>query len=132
MKGWVDTTIRFRLIRALIESLRAFRRITNLKIVVALRTDIVERVMQETRDLSFQREKYDDYFIKMRWTRSLLLDLLRKRIRALFRRQYSPSDVIDFEDLYPTKLAMSILLIILLSGRSCARAMLLSLLSINA
>jgi hypothetical protein len=53
---WVDTSIRFRLIRALIESLRAFRRITNLKIVVALRSDIVERVMQETKDLSFQRE----------------------------------------------------------------------------
>jgi hypothetical protein len=100
---WVDTSIRFRLIRALIESLRAFRRITNLKIVVALRTDIVERVMQETRDLSFQREKYDDYFIKMRWTRSLLLDLVRKRVMELFRRKYSPNDVIDFEDVFPYK-----------------------------
>ena len=34
---WVDDGIRFRLIRALIESLKVFRRITNLKILVALR-----------------------------------------------------------------------------------------------
>jgi hypothetical protein len=100
---WVDTTIRFRLIRALIESLRAFRRITNLKIVVALRTDIVERVMQEDKDISFQREKNDDYFIKMRWTRPLLLELIKKRIRTLFRRKYSPTDTIEFEDVFPYK-----------------------------
>jgi hypothetical protein len=100
---WVDTTIRFRLIRALIESLRAFRRITDLKIVVALRTDIVERVMQEDKDISFQREKNDDYFIKMRWTRPLLLELIKKRIRTLFRRKYSPTDTIEFEDVFPYK-----------------------------
>jgi hypothetical protein len=100
---WVDTTIRFRLIRALIDSLRAFRRITNLKIVVALRTDIVERVMQEEKDISFQREKNDDYFIKMRWTRPLLLELIKKRIRTLFRRKYSPTDTIEFEDVFPYK-----------------------------
>jgi hypothetical protein len=36
----------------------------------------------------------------MRWTKALLLDLVRKRVRALFRRKYSPSDVIEFEDVF--------------------------------
>jgi hypothetical protein len=36
---WVDVSIRFKLIRSLIESLKSFRRITNLKILVALRSD---------------------------------------------------------------------------------------------
>src|SRR5690606_25700657 len=62
---WVDTTVRFRLIRSLIETIKSFRRITNLKIVIALRADILERVLQETRDLSFQREKSEEYFVKI-------------------------------------------------------------------
>lgn len=55
---WVDDSIRFKLIRALIESLKSFRRIPNLKILVALRSDILERVVQETGDIEFQREKF--------------------------------------------------------------------------
>lgn len=43
---WVDTSLRFRMIRSLIESLKTFRKITNLKILVALRLDVLERVVQ--------------------------------------------------------------------------------------
>ena len=53
---WVDESIRFKLVRALMETLKTFRRIANLKIIVALRTDVLERVVQETRDVTFQRE----------------------------------------------------------------------------
>ncbi|WP_417519816.1 P-loop ATPase, Sll1717 family [Minwuia sp.] len=38
---WVDDDIRFELIRALIETLKSMRRITSLKILVALRSDIL-------------------------------------------------------------------------------------------
>ena len=62
---WADTSIRFRLIRSLIETLKSFKKITNLKVVVALRSDILERVIQETRDLTYQREKIEDYFIRI-------------------------------------------------------------------
>jgi hypothetical protein len=41
---WVDVSIRFKLIRSLIESLKSFRRITNLKILVALRSDVLGAV----------------------------------------------------------------------------------------
>lgn len=96
---WVDTAIRFRLIRSLIESLRTFRRITNLKILVALRTDILERVVQETSDITFQREKFEDYFVRLRWTKSELKQLVNKRIDALLKRQYS-GKTIYFEDVF--------------------------------
>lgn len=99
---WVDSTIRFRLIRALIESLKTFRKITGLKILVALRTDVIERVVQETKDISFQREKFEDYFIRIKWTKAELKSLLNKRIRVLFRRQYSGRDIL-FEDIFPFK-----------------------------
>jgi hypothetical protein len=39
----------------------------------------------------------------MRWTRPLLLELIKKRIRTLFRRKYSPTDTIEFEDVFPYK-----------------------------
>lgn len=58
---WVDDAVRFRIIRSLIESLKTFRKIRNLKVLVAMRSDILERVVQETRDLGFQREKFDSY-----------------------------------------------------------------------
>jgi hypothetical protein len=48
-ENWVDISIRFKLVRALIETLKGFRRITDLKILVALRSDVLERVIQETR-----------------------------------------------------------------------------------
>jgi hypothetical protein len=44
---WVDVSIRFKLIRSLIESLKSFRRITNL--LVALRSDVLERVTEDAR-----------------------------------------------------------------------------------
>jgi hypothetical protein len=97
---WVEVSIRFKLIRALIESLKSFRRITNLKILVALRSDVLERVVQETRDLTFQREKLDDYFVHIKWTKPLLKKLVNLRVQSLFRQQYSQG-VIEFQDVFP-------------------------------
>lgn len=97
---WVDVSMRFHLTRALIESLKSFRRIRNLKILVGLRTDILERVVQETGDLTFQREKFDEYFIRLTWEASELKEVVQKRIRLLFRRQYTGSDL-QFEDIFP-------------------------------
>lgn len=100
---WVDSSIRFRLIRSLIESLKTFRKITSLKILVALRSDVLERVVQETKDTSFQREKFEDYFVRIHWSKHELKTLINKRIGALFRRQYSDSNIC-FENLFPYKM----------------------------
>jgi hypothetical protein len=97
---WVEVSLRFKLIRSLIESLKSFRRITNLKILVALRSDVLERVVQETRDLTFQREKLDDYFVHIKWTKPLLRQLVNLRIQSLFRRQHA-ARVIEFDDVFP-------------------------------
>lgn len=99
---WVDDSVRFRLIKALIETLRSFRKIRDLKILVSLRTDVLERVVQETADISFQREKFEDYKIDLRWTKADLKLLVEKRINALYKRQYTSSDV-KFVDIFPLK-----------------------------
>jgi hypothetical protein len=86
----------------LVESLKSFRKITNLKILVALRLDIVARVSQEPAHVTFQQEKFEDYFINLKWTKPLLKSLVDKRIEALFRRQYTDGQI-TFEDVFSSK-----------------------------
>ena len=97
---WVDDSVRFRLIKALMETLKSFRKITNLKILVALRDDVIERVVQETDDITFQREKFEDTTIKLTWTKNDLRTLVDKRLNELFRRQYTSSKI-GFTDIFP-------------------------------
>lgn len=99
-ENWVDTTLKYRLIRSLIESLRTFKKIRNLKILVALRSDVLERSVQETTDHAFQREKFEDYFVHTKWTNLLLKQLINSRIQNLFRKQYTMG-ALNFEDIFP-------------------------------
>ncbi|HUE80024.1 MAG TPA: DNA repair ATPase [Sphingomicrobium sp.] len=101
---WVDETVRFKLIKALIESLKNFRKIQNLKILVALRLDVFERVVQETTDIAFQREKFEDNMIRLVWSKSQIKELVDRRIESLFKRKYT-SGAVRFEDVFPTKIA---------------------------
>lgn len=101
---WVDSSLRFRMIRALLESLKTFRKITNLKIIVALRSDILARVIQETRDSTSQLEKIEDYFIYIKWNKQDLKELVQKRLRFLFKRKYT-QDGITFEDIFQNNIA---------------------------
>lgn len=101
---WVDEEIRFDLIRALVECLKSFNKIRNLKIIVAIREDVLEKVVQETRDVGFQREKYDDYFLRMQWTGTQLNELIRKRINSLYKRKYT-SENVTFHDIFRSKIA---------------------------
>lgn len=97
---WVDDSVRFRMIKGLMESLKSFRKIHNLKILVALREDVIERVVQETADISFQREKFEDLMVRLRWSKSELRQLVDKRLNALFKRQYTNSPI-GFSDIFP-------------------------------
>jgi hypothetical protein len=101
-ENWVDAAVRFKLIRGLIESLKAFRKIRDLKILVAVRSDVLERVVQETKDLTFQREKLDDYFVHLKWTKNLLKDVVDRRIQQLFRKQYTQAPI-TFDDVFRNK-----------------------------
>jgi hypothetical protein len=100
---WVDDSIKYRLINSLVEALAKFRQIRNLKIIVALRTDVIERSIQENSDSSFQREKFRDYVISIEWTEKKLKELIDKRIGLSFRRKYSPQRQVLFDDIFALK-----------------------------
>ena len=102
-ENWIDPSIKYPLIRALIESLKSLRRVSDLKTVVALRSDLLEKVVLETRDSGFQSEKYEDYIIRLKWDSTQLKSLINKRINFLFRRKYNKQNVM-FEDVFTEKL----------------------------
>lgn len=102
-ENWVDDSFRYLLIRSLIETIRDFLQVQNVKIIAALRTDLIERVFRFTRDPGFQEEKYRSLYLPLRWTESQLLDLLDKRVNSLVRQTYTTKPV-GYSDLLPAKI----------------------------
>lgn len=100
-EDWVDDPIRFKLIKALIEALRTFKRVQNVKIIVALRTDLHFRILRETPQPGFQEEKYRSLYLELRWTRQQLEKLLGDRVAFMFKRQYT-RDGVKLSDILPS------------------------------
>jgi hypothetical protein len=99
---WVDDKIRYKLIRALIETLKTFRRIKTVKIVFTMRADLLQRVFRETRDAGFQQEKYEDVLLRLKWTQPQLRTIIDTRINKLIRETYTKQGV-GFSDLFAEK-----------------------------
>jgi hypothetical protein len=99
-EGWVDDKLRFKLIKALIEAIRTFKRVHNVKIIVALRTDLLYRLVRESTDSGFQEEKYRSLYLNLRWNRQQLAGLLDSRVSFMFERQYTRAGV-GLDDIMP-------------------------------
>jgi hypothetical protein len=75
-------------------------RVKNVKIIVALRTDLHYRVLKETDKAGFQEEKYRSLYLPIRWTREQLADLLDARVNFMFKRKYT-TDGVTLKDILP-------------------------------
>jgi energy-coupling factor transporter ATP-binding protein EcfA2 len=102
--SWVDDSIRFRLIRALIDTAREFRKVENVKIIIALRQDLLERVFKNTRpeDAGFQEEKFKSLILPVTWSRAQLIDMLDRRIAKLVKDRYTKA-VVTHADIMSAK-----------------------------
>lgn len=98
---WVENKLRFRLIRALIETSLEFTRLKNVKVVVALRNDLLDRVYRFTRDPGFQEEKYNTSSLDLIWSNTNLVEVLDRRIDKLVRSQYTKKKVTHKDLLRP-------------------------------
>jgi hypothetical protein len=101
-ENWADESVRYQLIRSLIEALKSMRRISDLKVIVSLRSDLMEKVILETKENGFQSEKYEDYITRITWSADQLKELINKRVNFLFRRKYT-RDNIFFDDIFIEK-----------------------------
>jgi hypothetical protein len=97
-ENWAEEARRYKLIMALIEAAREFRHVPGLKVIVALRRDLLERVFRVARSTGFQKEKYESSLLPLRWTTESLFELLDARVARLVRSRYTGSPV-GFTDL---------------------------------
>lgn len=103
-RNWADDRLRPWLIRGLIETVRDFnRKVRYAKIVIALRTDLINRVYRVTSDSGFQEEKYAGLNLNVTWTRRQLEDLLDRRVQALVRQRYTKEPV-TLRDILPGRM----------------------------
>lgn len=100
-EDWAETETRCRFIRALIEETKSLRRVPQIKIVTALRRDLLDLVFDKTRDSGFQEEKYEAYLVPMTWGKKDLKNLLSARVREVYRRQYT-STAVTFNEVFPS------------------------------
>lgn len=96
----------YALMRALIESLKTFRRVPRVKIIVAMREDLYEATLRTTTDKHFQAEKLEGIIKRIRWTDNLLLNLIDRRIQQLFRHSYT-TQVVGLSEVMATEVARS-------------------------
>ncbi|MBO4154614.1 P-loop ATPase, Sll1717 family [Enterobacter kobei] len=99
-ENWAENETRYKFIRALIEEIKVFRKIKNIKIIVALRLDLLRSVFNLTRGPGFQEEKYESYILDIKWTSEQLIELVQKRVSEVYRRQYT-RDNVKIQDIFP-------------------------------
>lgn len=87
-ENWIADKFRYLLIRSLIDCVREFNKVKNIKIILALRTDLIERVVRLTRDGGFQEEKYRSLYLPLKWDKIHLKDLLDTRVNYLLQSSY--------------------------------------------
>jgi hypothetical protein len=84
-RDWVDERLANDLIRCLFRTVLDLKRVTNLKVVVALRTNIFQE-LDFGKKSGGQEEKFRSLVLHMRWTPADLEDLLDERVRAAAAR----------------------------------------------
>jgi hypothetical protein len=92
-EDWIEDTLRYRLIRALVETVRDFRKIKYAKIIVAIRQDLLDRVFRLIRGAGFQEEKYESMYVRIYWTDKQLLDIMNLRLNHLIKSKYTKQPV---------------------------------------
>ncbi|WP_305983485.1 P-loop ATPase, Sll1717 family [Roseivirga thermotolerans] len=100
-KEWVSNTIVYDLIKSLIETIKDFSKVANIKIVIALRTNIHKKIFKENISRGIQREKYNHLYLDIQWNKEELLELLDNRLRELMKNNYT-SDSPKVDDILPS------------------------------
>ncbi len=85
-RDWVDERLANDLIRCLFRTVLEMKRVRNLKVMVALRTNIFQE-LDFTRRGGGQEEKFRSMILQMSWTRDQLRHLLNERVRVASHRR---------------------------------------------
>ncbi|STZ64237.1 Uncharacterised protein [Moraxella lacunata] len=100
-ENWTSPEIRHGLIKALIEEIKFFRKIRNVKILASLRVDLFLKTIEQSRSAGFQEDKLQSIIYKVKWSEKDLKDIVNKRISYLYKSKYTKENVC-FEDIFPS------------------------------
>lgn len=107
---WVDSSIKFHLIYELIVAANEIRNKCGVKVLLSLRRDLLESVFYEvSQTKTVQREKFDDFFLELKWSKSDLRDLVLKRFGKMFKDRYSSSKILGEDDFFGKRKNVSVL-----------------------
>lgn len=99
-ENWVSMDVKYGLIKGLIEEIKHFRKVENVKILVSLRVDLYQLTIDKTRSSGFQEDKLLSLIYNLNWLEDDLKKIVNKRISFLFEHQYTNKNI-TFDDLFP-------------------------------
>lgn len=104
-ENWVNDDLRYRLIKALLDTIRDFNsKIRMVKVVAAIREDLLDRVFRYTRSAGHQEEKYRSLYLCLGWRENELEQLLDLRVGQLVKEQFTTKPV-RLRDLLPASIS---------------------------
>lgn len=99
---WVEDSIRYKLLRSLIDTISHLnRKIPKVKIMASFRLDLLTRVYELSKGGGFQREKYNDLELNLDWDQARLTEVMDKRVNMLIRSRYSVSESVSASSILP-------------------------------
>ena len=101
-ENWIDNALRNRIIYALFATIRRFNeQFKQLKVICAIREDLMLRVLRFARDLGVQQEKYLSICLRLYWNDTQLENVLEKRLNQLMVSQYAKNQPIRLREILP-------------------------------
>lgn len=95
--NWIADDTKYQLIGALLSAIRLFVDVPNLKIVIAMRADVLRKTCIETKR---QNEKDEAFTMRLYWTKDLLQTILEKRLRRLYFHKYQKRYSVTINDVF--------------------------------
>lgn len=96
-QNWTTVTTKYQMLSALLDTIRFFADMPCLKIILAMRSDLLTKTCDAT---NRQNEKDYAFTLKLNWTTPMLLDMMNKRVQHLFAHKYQKSYKVSFENIF--------------------------------
>lgn len=102
-EDWADDRIKFKLIRSLIDVVNRFKCLSNVKVILAIRNDLLYKVLHLESSPGFQEEKFKALYLNLKWEKGELEKIVASRINKLIKRNYTKEDI-SFKDVFPSRI----------------------------
>lgn len=95
--NWIADDTKYYLLSALLDSIRMFANIPSLKVMIAMRADLLEKTCQIAER---QNEKDQSFTLKLNWDERQLWDVLQKRVQYLYAHKYSKNYQVKVSEIF--------------------------------